>query len=182
MSGDTNRLKQKKMRELLSHVDVNGNTALSIAANCSKKSRIQSILLLLKNDKDIVNVINGIGHSPLHLSVKSLKEMNASDELECCVRVVIFIQYGANPDKKSDDEKRADQECHYELVKTILGNPQDKENMEKALLTILEKAKCNQCKKSSELSGLIDSIPSEKINTEIRKCIAKAIQHLEHQR
>lgn len=176
------RLKDK-LRELLSQVDVNGDTPLSIAANCSKHSRIQSILLLLKNYENIVDIINKDGNSLLHLSVKSLKEMNASNELECCVRVVIFTQYGADPRRKSDAEKRADEECHYNLVKTILRNPEDKKNMEKALLTILKNTKCNQCKKLSEeeLMGLIDLIPSEKMNTGIRKCIAKAVQHLEHQ-
>lgn len=171
------------IRQLLSQEDVNGNTPLSIAANCSKNSRIRSILLLLKNDESIVKIINDDGNSLLHLSVKSLKEMNETDELECCARVVIFIQYGANPNKKSDDEKRADQECHYDLVKTILRNPQDIKNMEKALLTILEKTKCNDCIKVSydELKGVIDLIPSEKMEFGIRKCIAKAIQHLEHQ-
>lgn len=162
-----NPLKQKRIRQLLSQEDVNGDTPLSIAANCSKRSRIQSIMLLLKHDEGIVKIINDEGNSLLHLSVKSLKEMNETDELECCARVVIFIQYGANPKKKSDAEKRADQECHYD----------------KALLTILEKTKCNKCKKLSdeELMGLIDLIPSEKMNIGIRKCIAKAIQHLEHQ-
>lgn len=178
-----NRLKQKIIRDLLSQEDVNGDTPLSIAANCSKHSRIRSILFLLKNDENIVKKINYDGNSLLHLSVKSLKDMNASDELECCVRVVIFIQYGANPNKKSDAEKTADQECHYDLVKTILRNPQDKKNIKKSLLTILENTKCNQCKKLSdeELMGLVDIIPPEKMNTGIRKCIAKAVQHLEHQ-
>lgn len=189
VSGDTDlsnvekRLKEDTLRELLSQEDVNGDTPLSIAANCSKHSRIQSILLLLKNYENIVDIINKDGNSLLHLSVKSLKDMNASDELECCVRVVIFIQYGANPRRKSDAEKTADEECHYDLVKTVLRNPKDKKNMEKALLTILEKTKCSQCKKLSEkeLMGLINLIPSEKMNTGIRKCIAKAVQHLEHQ-
>lgn len=178
-----NPSKQKRIRQLLSQEDVNGDTPLSIAANCSKISRIRSILLLLKNDESIVKIINDDGNSPLHLSVKSLKETNETDELECCARVVIFIQYGANPNKKSDDEKRADQECHYDLVKTILRNPQDIKNMEKALLTILEKTKCNHCKKLSddELKGVVDLIPSKKMKYGIRKCIAKAIQHLEHQ-
>lgn len=181
-----NPLKQKRIRQLLSQEDVNGNTPLSIAANCSKHSRIRSILLLLKNDESIVKIIDDDGNSLLHLSVKSLKEMNATDELECCARVVIFIQYGANPNKKSDAEKTADQECHYDRVKAILRNPQDKKNMKKTLLTILEKTKCNQCKKlsdelSEELMGLIDLIPLDKMNTGIRKCIAKAVQHLEHQ-
>lgn len=181
-----NPLKQKRIRQLLSQEDVNGNTPLSIAANCSKHSRIRSILLLLKNDESIVKIIDDDGNSLLHLSVKSLKEMNANDELECCARVIIFIQYGANPNKKSDAEKTADQECHYDRVKAILRNPQDKKNMKKTLLTILEKTKCNQCKKlsdelSEEAMGLIDLIPVDKMNTGIRKCIAKAIQHLEHQ-
>lgn len=181
-----NPLKQKRIRQLLSQEDVNGNTPLIIAANCSKHSRIRSILLLLKNDESIVKIIDDDGNSLLHLSVKSLKEMNANDELECCARVIIFIQYGANPNKKSDAEKTADQECHYDRVKAILRNPQDKKNMKKTLLTILEKTKCNQCKKlsdelSEEAMGLIDLIPVDKMNTGIRKCIAKAIQHLEHQ-
>lgn len=177
-----NRLKQKRIRQLLSQEDVNGDTPLSIAANCSKYSRVRSILLLLKNDESIVKIINDDGNSLLHLSVKSLKEMNDTDELECCARVVIFIQYGANPNKKSDAEKTADQECHYDRVKAILRNPQDKKSMKKSLLTILEKTKCNQCKNVSdeELMGLIELIPSEKMNTGIRKCIAKAVQHLEH--
>lgn len=87
---------------------MNGDIFFSIVVNCLKISRIWSILLFFKNDESIVKIINDDGNLLLYFFVKSLKEMNEIDELECCVRVVIFILYGVNLNKKLDDEKRVD--------------------------------------------------------------------------
>lgn len=70
---------------------MNGDIFFSIVVNCLKISRIWSILLFFKNDESIVKIINDDGNLLLYFFVKSLKEMNEINELECCVRVVIFI-------------------------------------------------------------------------------------------
>lgn len=132
-------LEGKDAKNCLSKNDLNGDTALSIAARCSKHSRIVSIFKLLESDLNIINTLNEEGYLPLHLAVKSLKDSKITVELECCVRVIIFILYGDNPDKMSDADKKAVQECHYVLVQNILQNPKDEKNMKKALETILAK-------------------------------------------
>lgn len=176
-------LKCKDAKNYLCRNDINGDTALSIAAKCSKHSRILSIFKLLESDLNIINTLNKEGYSPLHLAVKSLKDTKVTFELECCVRVIIFILYGDNPDKMSDAEKKAVQECHYVLVQNILQNPKDEKNMKKALETILAKTQCTQCKDMSDekLKKIKESIPSDKICSEIHTCIAKAVYHFEHQ-
>lgn len=177
-------LKYRKATECLSKNDLNGDTALCIAAKCPKHSRIRSILKLLESTGDlkIIDIVNDEGYSPLHLSAKFLKETEASVELECCVRVIIFILHGANLDIKSDAEKKAVQECHYELVRNILQNPDDKKCMEKALEALLAKLQCRQCKDISEQTknDLAETMPSVKISIEIRRCIARAVNHFEH--
>lgn len=176
-------LKGKDAKTYLCRNDINGDTALSIAAKCSKHSRILSIFKLLESDLNIINTLNKEGYSPLHLAVKSLKDIKVTFELECCVRVIIFILYGDNPDKMSDAEKKAVQECHYGIVRNILQYPKDEKNMKKALETILAKTQCTQCKDMSEekLKKIKESIPSDKICSEIQTCIAKAVYHFEHQ-
>lgn len=177
-------LRDSEPNEVLSKNDLYGDTALSIAARCQKQSRIRSILKLLENTSalKIINIVNDEGHSPLHLSVKCLKDTKVTVELECCVRVIIFILYGARPDIKSDGEKIAVQECHYELVKNIIQNPEDKKYMENALEAILAKLQCKQCKDISEqkLKDLTESIPFVKISVGIRRCISRAVYHFEH--
>lgn len=176
-------LEGKDAKDCLSKNDINGDTALSIAARCSEHSRIVSIFKLLESDLNIINTLNEEGYSPLHLAVKSLKDTKITVELECCVRVIIFILYGDNPDKMSDADKKAVQECHYGLVQNILQNPKDEKNMKKALKTILAKLQCTQCKDISEekLKKIKEFIPSYKICSEIQACIAKAVFHFEHQ-
>lgn len=176
-------LKGKDARNYLCKNDINGDTALSIAARCSKHSRIVSIFKLLESDLNIINTLNEEGYSPLHLAVKSLKDTKVTVELECCVRVIIFILYGDNPDKMSDADKKAVQECQYGLVRSILQNPKDEKNMKKALETILAKLKCTQCKDMSEekLKKIKELIPSDKICSGIQTYIAKAVYHFEHQ-
>lgn len=177
-------LRDSEPNEVLSKNDLYGDTALSIAARCQKQSRIRSILKLLENTSalKIINIVNDEGHSPLHLSVKCLKDTKVTVELECCVRVIIFILYGARPDIKSDGEKIAVQECHYELVKNIIQNPEDKKYMENALEAILAKLQCKQCKDISEqkLKDLTESIPFVKISVGIRRCISRVVYHFEH--
>lgn len=174
--------RSNNVEKCLEQNDVKGNTALSIAAMFSKPSRIRSILFLLKSNAKTIDILNEDGYSPLHLSVKELKDKKSSVELECCVRVVIFILYGAKLDLESDERKKAVHDCHFDLVKTVLRNPQDKTNMERTLETVLEKTKCNKCKMISEeeLMESMKLIPSEIMNTGIQKCIATAVQHLEH--
>lgn len=176
-------LEGKDAKDCLSKNDLNGDTALSIAARCSKHSRIVSIFKLLESDLNIINTLNEEGYLPLHLAVKSLKDSKITVELECCVRVIIFILYGDNPDKMSDADKKAVQECRYVLVQNILQNPKDEKNMKKALETILAKLHCTQCKDMSEekLKKIKEFIFSYKISIEIQACIAKAVFHFEHQ-
>lgn len=177
-------LRDGESNEFLSKNDLYGDTALSIAAKCQIQSRIRSICKLLENTSalKIINIVNDEGHSPLHLSVKFLKDTKVNVELECCVRVTIFILYGARPNIKSDGEKTAVQECHYELVKNIIQNSEDKKYMEDALKAILEKLQCKQCKDMPEqkLNELTESIPSVKISVGIRRCISRAVYHFEH--
>uniref|UniRef100_A0A8W8JBT4 Uncharacterized protein n=1 Tax=Magallana gigas TaxID=29159 RepID=A0A8W8JBT4_MAGGI len=136
----------------LSNNDVNGDTALSIAAKETKRSRILSILKLLESGVDITNTLNKEGYSPLHLSVKSLKAGSTWVELECCVRVITLIIFGANPEKLSDGNVKAIDECasSYGCVKDILSKPTDKENMEYHLDLLLEKAKKHKGEKKQK--------------------------------
>lgn len=176
-------LEGKDAKDCLKKNDINGDTALSIAARCSEHSRIVSIFKLLESDWNIINTLNEQGYSPLHLAVKSLKDTKLTVELECCVRVIIFILYGVNPEKLSDADKKAVQECHYELVRSILQCPKDEKNMKKSLEKILAKLQCSRCNDISEekLKNIKELIPSDKISWEIQTCIAKAVYHFEHQ-
>lgn len=170
-------LKDSCVEDLIAKDDVKGDTALSIAANCSKHSRIRSILLLLKNNAKIINTINEDGYSALRLSVGCFKHTRASlvVELECCVRVIVLILYGASPDKESDDKNKAVDECKYDLVRGILRNPKDTKSMENALETLLEKLNWIQTK---ELPEKALSLPAN-MSTGIKKCISNAVHHLE---
>lgn len=123
--------------------ETHGNTALSIASKNSKRSRIKSILILLGNGKDMIDILNNNGYSALHLAVTSLKENSATVELECCARVIAFLLYGADPNTKNDRDETAINGCVYESVKEILRKPKDKDNMKEALNTVV--AKCKQC-------------------------------------
>lgn len=170
-------LKDSCVADLIAKDDVKGDTALSTAANCSKHSRIRSILLLLNNNANIINTINEDGYSALHLSVGCFKHTRASlvVELECCVRVIVLILYGASPDKVSDDKNKAVDECKYDLVRGILRNPKDTKRMENALETLLEKLNWTQTK---ELPEKTLSLPAN-MSAGIKKCISNAVHHLE---
>lgn len=170
-------LKDSCVGDLIAKDDVKGDTALSTAANCSKHSRIRSILLLLKNNANIINTINEDGYSALHLSVGCFKHTRASlvVELECCVRVIVLILYGASPDKESDDKNKAVDACKYDLVRGILRNPKDTKSMENALETLLEKLNWTQTK---ELPEKTLSLPAN-MSAGIKKCISNAVHHLE---
>lgn len=171
-------LEDSNIEDLIKKDNVKGDTALSTAAKCSKHSRIRSILLLLQNDASIINTINDDGYSPLHLSVGCFKNAEASPvvEIECCVRVILLILHGDSPEKQSDNEKKAVDECKYDLVRDILRNPKDINNMENALETLLEKLNRTQTENFPE-NALIHS---EKMSVGIRKCISNAVHHLEN--
>lgn len=132
---------QEDTSKLLCKEDVNENTALNIAAKESKHSRIQSILILLESNANIVDTLNEAGYSPLHFCVTSLSGDPKSVELECCTRVIILLLYGADPEKKSDEDNKPIDQCKYESVKQILLNHKDQEIMENVLDILLEKMK-----------------------------------------
>lgn len=157
----------------LSKEDEYGDTALSIAAKCSKRSRVKSICMLLKRCVKI-NTLNEDGYSPLHLAVRSLKRKSDHTELECCTRVIILILSGADPDKKSDKNRRAVDECQYEIVKSVLRKPGDIQSMEIALENLLKKFE--QSKECLELSDVF----SEKISDNLKKYVTQAIQQLQN--
>lgn len=143
-------LKEKDAAHWLSRDDFNGDTALGIAAKETKRSRILSILELLQSNVDIINSVNEDGYSPLHLSVRSLKGDCKYMKIECCVRVVILIVYGADPCKQSDRNATAIDECAYDCVKNILRNPKDYENMRHELFILLDELKWTDAIKNSE--------------------------------
>lgn len=132
---------QEDTSKLLCKEDVNENTALNIATKESKHSRIQSILILLESNANIVDTLNEAGYSPLHFCVTSLSGELKSVELECCTRVIILLLYGADPEKKSDEDNKPIDQCKYESVKQILQNHKDQEIMENVLDILLEKMK-----------------------------------------
>lgn len=171
-------LEDDAIDRMLEKDDVNGNTPLSIAANCAKHSRIQSILTLLESNANIVNTLNEDGCSPLHLAVECFKDTETSFmvELECCCRVVILILFGASTENESDDKHKAVDNCKYDLVKSILRNPKDKKNMESKLETLLEKLNWKGMNEITEK----EFIHSEKISEGIGKCITNAVHHLEN--
>lgn len=159
--------------DLLSKDDENGDNALSIAAKCSKRSRVKSICMLLKRCVKI-NTLNEDGYSPLHLAVRSLKRKSDHIELECCTRVIILILNGADPDKISNQNRRIVDECQYEIVRRVLRKPGDIQSMEIALENILKKFE--QSKEGLELSDVF----SEKISCNLKSYVTQAIQHLQN--
>lgn len=133
---------QKDAKTCLSQNNVEGNIPLFVAAMETKYSRIYSIFLLLESGlkhKMKMGTLNKDGFSPLQLSVRSLKTESTFVELECCIRVVIFLLYGDTPDNQSDTDFQAIKECKYEIVKNILQKPKDQKNMEFAITRILTK-------------------------------------------
>lgn len=160
--------------KLLCKEDVNENTALSIAAKESKRSRIQSMLILLESNANIVDTLNEDGYSQLHLCVTSLSGDPTSVELECCARVITLVLYGANPEIKSDKNDKATDQCRYKSVKNILQNHKDQMIMENEMDTLLNKINWQQ------LYGDFDAkcINSVKITSAMRERLAKAVKCL----
>lgn len=154
--------------------DDKGDTALTIAAKHSKHSRIQSIVILLEGGADIINTLNEDGYSPLHLAVRSLNENNAFVELECCVRVITFILYGASADGQSDKNAKALNECQQTCIRKILRDPKNTLVMKNELEFILRKL--NQQQQLSKHS----LFPCNKIDTELKLPIAQGIHLLQH--
>lgn len=143
-------LKEKGAPHLLSRADINGDTALNIAAKETKRSRILSILELLQSNACIIDNLTGDGCSPLDLSVRSLKGDCKYKKIECCVRVIIFIVYGANLYNMADSNATAIDECAYDCVKNILRNPTNYENMKHELNILLDELKWTDAIKNSE--------------------------------
>lgn len=154
-------------------VDAKGDTALIIAAKYAKHSRVQSILILLESGEDIVNIVSNDGCSPLHLAVKFLQKKSLFVELECCVRVIIFILYGADLTQESDKSVKAINECQYESIRTILRHPENVQVMEKELDLILVKLK--QWKKPPFISLQSYS----KISKELHERIEQVVSYLQ---
>lgn len=167
-------LHSKGSKALLKADSVNGTTPLSIATKKNKQSRIQSILTLLKEDNNIIETLNGEGYSPLHLTVRSLTENSPYVELECCVRVIVLIKYGANTKNLSDTGVKPTDDCKYDTVKKILNHPEDETHMKESLKRILGELKSKQGITQKEI------ITSFKISHDIRTLIEQAIQCLKN--
>lgn len=160
--------------DLLSRVNLEGDTALDIAAKYSKHSRIQSILLLLEGCKDIVNSLNDDEFTPLQLAVRSFSNCSPCVELECCVRVVILILRGAYADFKLDAGVKAIDECQYNCIRNILLHPEDQQIMKNELDCILDKLKNYEQTSIQSLNCL------SKISEGLQGRIAKAISYLQN--
>lgn len=166
--------KDKDTGNLLFKEDDKGNTVLNIAAKESKCSRIQSILILLESNPNIVDTLNEDGYSPLHLCVRSLSGDHDSDELECCVRVITLLLYGADPKKTSDENDEPIDQCKHGRVKNILKNYTDKKIMEDELDFLLNEMRWQE--KYGEFDK--ECITSEKFSLGMRERIAKAVKCL----
>lgn len=166
--------KDRDTGNLLCKEDDKGNTVLNIAAKESKCSRIQSILILLESNANIVDTLNEDGCSPLYLCVRSLSGDHTSVELECCVRVITLIIYGADPGKKSDENDTAIDKCKHNSIKNILKNYTDQKIMENALDNLLEKMGWREV--STEFDK--EYISSVKFSLGMRERIAKAVNCL----
>lgn len=155
--------------KLLCKEDANENTVLNIAAKESKYSRIQSIIILLESNADIVDTLNEDGYSPLHFCVTSLSGDPISVELECCARVIILLLYGADPEKKSDENNKPIDQCKYESVKKVLQNYKDQEIMENELDILIEKMNWQESYDEFDEK----CIPSVKFTPHMRERLAK---------
>lgn len=168
----------KSAKDALSKDDIKGDTALSIAAKETNRSRILSILVLLETNAEIIKTVNEDGYSPLHLCVRSLKEESAYMELECCIRVITLILYGADPDKLSDKDEKPIDECKNDFVKDILRNPHDEKKMENSLKSIqkhLDLKEVDSMERTEELWN------SSKIkSTDLRLCLLRSAQFLKN--
>lgn len=170
-------LSEKKAKKCLLKDDINGDTALGIAAKETRHSRIWSMLKLLDSGEYIVETLNEKGCSPLHLSASSLKGDTPFLKVECCTRVIILLLYGASPNNQTDKSDEPVDECKYEGVRTILENPTDEKTMENVLDWYLKDMEIStNCKKikTPELNL------SKEISPGIHKGIIKAIQYLKN--
>lgn len=170
-------LKNDKAKKCLPKDDFKGDTALSIAAKETRHSRILSILKLLESSECIVETLNEVGCSPLHLSASSLKRDTPFLKVECCTRVIILLLYGASPNKQTDKSDVPVDECKYEGVRTILKNPLDKKNMENILSGYLKDI--DNWKDCQEYLKHGLKLPS-KFSQGIQKGILKAVQCLKN--
>nr|XP_022294452.1 uncharacterized protein LOC111104674 isoform X2 [Crassostrea virginica] len=163
-------LQGENAKKNLAKDDSKGNTPLCTAAMETRCSRILSIWTILEaaNDQSI-NTINEDGFAPLHLSINSLnKSTSKFAELECCVRVILLLSFGAsledNPDKNQATE------CKFDSLKDIFEKPKDEKNMIHILDSLLEKIE--ECK---DITG-----PVQCFSTKIRKNLATQIRRAAH--
>lgn len=119
-------LNGKDARDALSKDDINGDTALSIATKETYRSRIRSILVLLETRVDIIDTLNVDWYSPLHLCVRFLKAESAYMKLECCIRLITLILYGANPDNNQIKMKNQLTDAKTILLKIFYVTPRTK--------------------------------------------------------
>nr|XP_022291676.1 uncharacterized protein LOC111102998 [Crassostrea virginica] len=156
--------------------DSNGNTPLAIAAMESRYSRIHSILTLLeKGSTQIIKTKNDDGLSPLHLSIRSLKgNKSAFAELECCVRVILWLSCGGSPDNLSNKDEKAISECDNDTLMKLLTNPNDEKKMINALDSMMEKKE--ECK---DITDAKLTFPKQ-IGTDLQNRIQKSVQILKN--
>lgn len=169
-------LREKDATKLLSKDDMNGNTALHIAAKETKRSRIMSILELLESNVNTVDILNGDGYSPLHLAIRSFERDNELYRIECYTKVIIIILYSASSKKLLKTSDTAIEECEYDSVKNILRNPEDLKNMKENLDILLEELKWKEDSEMPESSY----ISSKKIDFGLQKAISRAVHHLKN--
>lgn len=169
-------LKEKDAAELLDKYDNNGNKALHIAAQVTKRSRIMSILELLESNMDAVDTLNVEGYSPLHLAITSFKKESKFSKIECCIRVIIINLYSVTAHKLMGMSDTAIDECENECVKNILRNPEDCKNMKEKLNILFEEVKWIE---DSEMRKTL-CISSRVFYFGLQKSISYAVHHLKN--
>lgn len=168
-------LQGENAKKNLAKDDSKGNTPLSTAAMETRYSRLLSIWTILNaGNHEIINTINEDGLSPLNLSIASMnKNTSAYAELECCVRVILLILFGARLNDNPDTTDKVT-DFQNDLLKNILEKPNDEKNMGNILERIL--GKFAECK---DIAVPAQSFPNQK-GRNIAPLISKAAQILKN--
>lgn len=121
------------MKDVLFKDDINGDIVFSIVVKEINCSRICSMLVFFEIGVDIIDILNEDGYLLLYFCVRFLNIELVYMKFECCIRVIIFILYGVNLDKKLDKENKLIDECKVDLIKDSLCFFKDEMYMENVL-------------------------------------------------
>ncbi|XP_062585483.1 uncharacterized protein LOC134247157 [Saccostrea cucullata] len=190
-----------KERVDLSMCNTHGLTALNLACENTKYSRILSICKLLyhgynaeQNDNKyreiaLVDKLDNEGKNPIFNAISCLTGEDELVEIERLLRVCILLLYGADPYLKSDDADRSafdlcKEKCYGDLAAIMKSIPNSNKNdinelTESRMLEALNKGIKRLSKNHTTGDQLNITIKfPPKIPDEMTKCLASAIQYM----